>query len=87
MWQRGSNNNIMRQCGGCRLPATLKDPTNNKSYTGGYMESVPCLLDPIIGVEYLISGDPRLYLAHHEMVAQGEMIEAAWKSVHGSQEN
>ena len=51
------------------------------------MESVRCLLDPIIGVEYLFSGDPRLDLAHHEMVAQGEMIEAARKSVRGSQEN
>ena len=28
IWQRGSNNSLMGQCGGCRLPATLQNPTN-----------------------------------------------------------
>ncbi len=36
IWQRGSNSSIFGQCGGCHVPATLRDPsTNNKPYAGG----------------------------------------------------
>jgi hypothetical protein len=87
IWQRGSNNSIMGQCGGCRLPATLRDPTTGKAYTGGYLNPVECLLDPDIGVEYLFSNDPRLNLAHHEIVAQGKMIEESWMAIRASEEN
>jgi hypothetical protein len=86
IWQRGSSNSLMGQCGGCRLPATLVDPYSKKSYTGGYLAPVKCLLDPDIGVEYLFSSDPRLDLAHHEIVSQGEMIDESKKSVRDSHE-
>ncbi len=71
----------MGQCGGYRLPPTLRDPTANKHYSGGYLNVVKCLLDPGVGVEYLFSGDTRLGLAHHEIIAQGEMVLEPWKSV------
>lgn len=77
----------MGQCGGCRLPATLRDPANGKAYSAGYLNPVECLLDPDIGVELLFSSDPRLNLAHHEIVAQGKMIEESWRAVFDSQEN
>jgi hypothetical protein len=75
------------QCGGCRLPATLRDPTSGKAYTGGYLNPVECLLDPDIGVENLFSNDLRLNLAHHEIVAQGKMIEDSWMAVRHSQDS
>ena len=86
IWQRGSNNSLMGQCGGCRLPATLYDPKLKKSYCGGYMKPVKCLLDPDVGVEYLFASDSRLHLAHHEIVSQGEMIDESKKSVQHSHE-
>jgi len=35
----------------------------------------------------LLSSDPRLDLAQHEIVAQGELVEESWKSVRNSHEN
>ena len=88
IWQRGSNNSLMGQCGGCRLPATLRVPgaVLDKAYVGGYLNPVECLLDPDIGVEYLFANDPRLNLAHHEIMAQGKMIEESWLEVRNSNE-
>ena len=86
IWQRGSNNSLMGQCGGCRLPATLRDPKNEKKYAAGYTNPVPCILDPDIGVEYLFADDPRLNLAHHEIMAQGKMIEESWLEVRNCNE-
>jgi len=77
----------MGQCGGCQLPATLRDATFGKPYSAGYLNPVECLLDPDIGVDYLFSSDPRLNLAHHEMVAQGKMIEESWMAVRDSKDN
>ena len=77
----------MGQCGGCRLPATLREFPTGKTYSGGYLNPVECLLDPDIGVEYLFSNDPRLNLAHHEMVDQGKMIEESWMAVRDSKDN
>jgi len=76
----------MGQCGGCRLPVTLRDPLTNKAYSGGYLNTVKCLLDPDIGADYLFSSDPHLDLGHHEIIAQGEMVEESWKSVRDSAE-
>ncbi len=44
-------------------------------------------MDPDIGVEYLFLNSPRLNLAHHEIVAQGKMIEESWRAVRDSQDN
>jgi hypothetical protein len=77
----------MEQCGGCRLPATLREFLTGKSYSGWYLNPAACLLDPDIGVEYLFSNDPRLNLAHHEMVDQGKMIEESWMAVRNSKDN
>ena len=76
----------MGQCGGCRLPATLYCPKLKKSYCGGYLKPVKCLLDPDVGVEYLFSSDPRLDLAHHEIVSQGEMVDESRIAVRHSHE-
>ena len=35
------------------------------------------MLDPDIGVEYLYADNPRLTLAHHEIMEQGRMVEEA----------
>jgi hypothetical protein len=80
-WQRGSNNSLMGQCGGCRLLATLYDPKLKKSYCRDYLKPVKYLLDPDVGVEYLFSSDSRLHLAHHKIFSQGEMIDESKKSV------
>ena len=71
----------MGQCGGQRLPATLCDPINEKGYIAGYLNPVTCLLDPDRGVEYLFLKDPRLNLAHREIMAQGKIIEKSWLEV------
>jgi len=77
----------MGQCGGCRLPATLRGPDGKKAYCGGYLKPVKCLLDPDVGVEYMFCSDPRLDLAHHEIVEQGEMVSESFKSVRDSAES
>jgi len=59
---------------------------NNKPYSEGYLNVVKCLLHPEIGVEYLFSSDPRLDLAHNEIVAEGEIVGESWKSVRNSAE-
>ena len=87
IWQRGSNNNIFGQCGGCRVPATLRDPTSNKAYTAGYLEPIECILDPDIGVEYLFANDPRFALAHHEIVEQGKIVDQAKEVVAKGEDN
>ena len=61
-------------------------PTISKAYSGGYLNPVECLLDPDIGVEYLFANDPRLNMAHHEIMAQGKMIEESWLEVRNSNE-
>ena len=38
-------------------------------------------------MESLFSNDPRLNLAHHEMVDQGKMIEESWMAVRDSKDN
>ena len=43
-------------------------------------------MDPDIGVEYLFANDPRLNLAHHEIMAQGKMTEESWLEVRNSNE-
>ena len=76
----------MGQYGGCRLPTTLRVPgaIPDKAYAGGYLNPVECLLDLDIGVEYLFANDPRLNMAHHEIMAQGKMIEESWLEVRNS---
>jgi hypothetical protein len=44
-------------------------------------------LDPDIGVEQLFLNGPWLNLAHHEIAAQGKMIEESWMAVRHSQDN
>jgi len=46
-----------------------------------------CLLDPDIGVEYLFADNPRLTLAHHEIMEQGKMVEEACVAVAKEEEN
>ena len=87
IWQRGSNSSIMGQCGGCRLPATLRDNVTKKHYAAAYAKPVECILDPDIGVEYVYADNPRLQLAHHEMMAQGRMVEEALRAVRDSEED
>lgn len=77
----------MGQCGGCRLPATLRDPNTGKAYMGGYVEPVQCILDPDIGLEYVYADNPRLNLEHHEIMAQGAMVEDAMKAIRNSEDN
>ncbi len=86
MWQRGSNSSIYGQCGGCRLPATLWDIESNKAYSALYLKPVECLIDPNIGMEILLANDPRLRLSHHEIMAQGKMIEKAKEAVRNAGE-
>jgi hypothetical protein len=75
------------QCGGYRIPATLKDGTSGKSYTVGYLKPVECMIDLDIGVKMLFAGDKRLILAHHEIMAQGKMIEESRQVVGKSDEH
>ena len=77
----------MGQCGGCRLQATLRDVGSGKAYAAGYSKPVDCILDPDIGVESVYADNPRLHLAHHEIMAQGKMVEEAWRAVRDSEEN
>ncbi len=77
----------MGQCGGCRLPPTLRDIGTGKAFAAGYAKPFDCILDPDIGVESDYADSPRLYLAHHEIVAQGRMVEEALRVVRGSEEN
>lgn len=86
IWQRGSNSSVHGQCGGCRLPATLRDPESNKPYSAGYLKPVECLIDPDIGIEMLLADDPRLRLSHHDIMAQGEMIEISKEAVRNGSE-
>ncbi len=87
IWQRGSNNSIMGLCGGCRLPTTLRDNATKKHYAAAYAKPVECILDPDIGVEFVYADNSRLQLAHHEMMAQGRMVEEALRDVRDSEEN
>ncbi len=75
------------QCGGCRVPATLRDPASNKPYTGGYAEPIECLLDFNIGVEYVYADNPRFTLTYHEIMEQGKIVEEARVAVHEGEEN
>ena len=87
IWQRGSNSSIFGQCGGCRVPATLRDLATNKPYAGGYLEPIECVLDPDIGVEFLYADNPRFSLAHHEIMEQGKLIEESRVAVAKAAEN
>ena len=51
------------------------------------MKPIECIIDPDIGVEMLFADDARLYLVHHEIMAQGKMIENARKAVQNGEEN
>lgn len=86
IWQRGSKNSLMGQCGGSRLLATLCNPINDKAYVAGYLNPVPCLLDPDAWVKYLFATDLRLNMTHHEIMAQGKIIEESWLEVRNSNE-
>ena len=86
IWQRGSNSSVFGQCGGCRVPATLRDLAANKPYAGGYLRPIECVLDPNIGVELLYADNPRFALAHHEIMEQGQMVEAARVAVANAEE-
>jgi hypothetical protein len=77
----------MGQCGGCRLPSTLRDNVTKKLYSAAYAKPVECILDPDIGVESVYADNPRLHLAHHEIMAQGRMVEEALRDVRDSEEN
>ncbi len=87
IWQRGLNNSLFGQCGGCRLPATLRDLDTNKAYSAGYIKPVECVIDPDIGMEMLFAGDVRLRLTHHEIMAQGEMMEKLKEAVRNGSEH
>ena len=66
--------------------ATPRDLESNKAYSVGYLKPVECLIDPDIGMEMLFANDPRLRPSHHEIVAQGEMIEKAKEAVRNAGE-
>ena len=76
----------MGHCGGCKLPATLRDPATRKPYAACYSKPVECMLDPDIGLEMVYANDPRLHLAHHEIMTQGRMVEEALRDVRTSSE-
>ncbi len=83
----GLNNSIMGHCGGCRLLGTLRDPTNGRCYAAGYANPVQCMLDPDIGLELVYADNPRLHLAHHEIMTQvGRMVEDALRAVRSLEE-
>ena len=87
IWQRGSINSILGQCGGCRIPATLRDPDTRKAYTASYKEPVPCILDPDVGVEYVYANNRRLFLVHEEIMEKGRIVEEARRAVRNSEDN
>jgi hypothetical protein len=87
IWQRGSNNIIFGQCGGCRVPATLRDFVTKKPYAGGYLKLIECVLDPDVGVEFLYAENPRFSLAHHEIMEQGKLVEEVRDAVAKAEEN
>ena len=45
------------------------------------------MIDTDIGAEMLFAGDKRLILAHHEIMAQGKMIEEARRAVRKGDEH
>ncbi len=75
------------QCGGCGIPATFKDEKSGKAYTVDYLKPIECIIDPDIGVEILFANDTRLHLVHHEIMAQGKMIEEAQKALKKREKN
>ena len=83
----GSHSSVFGKCGGCRVPATLRDLAANKPYAGGYLRPIECVLDPDIGVEFLYADNPRFALAHHEIMEQGKMVEEARVAVKEREEN
>ena len=44
------------------------------------------MLDPGIGLELVYANNPRLHLAHHEIMIQGRIVEDALRAVRSSEE-
>ncbi len=76
----------MGQCGGCRLPSTFRDLTNARCYAEGYSKLVQCMLDPDIDLELVYANNPRLNLAHHEIMTQRRKVEDALRAMRSSEE-
>jgi hypothetical protein len=75
-WLWGSHSSLNGQCGGCRAPATVRDPViRNKAYIGGYSEDFFFQLDQTKGPEPFRCDDKRLKVTHNQMFEQALDIE------------